>query len=175
LISKYKEINKDESHVNILGRAEELSKSGQRVFDKNRLKSNEDSILKESKSLGLSYSDIQEVLKVSRAAPTAETSTINLSKQIKDIDMTLANYVEQQKQVIKFIEFHLKKSVESVQIDNTDMPPFLHSQRDMLESYNKILNNIFNNVAEVSTTASTLANMMLSINTKMFPHFKRNK
>jgi hypothetical protein len=174
LTSKHNEVNKDKSHVNILERAEELSKSGQRVFDKNRLKSNEDSILKESKSLGLSHSDIQEVLKVSRAATTVETSTANLSKQIKDIDITLANYVEQQKLFIKLIEFYLKKSVESIQIDNID-PPFLHSQRDVIESYNKILNNIFNNVATTSTTASTLANMMLSINTKMFPHFKRNK
>jgi DNA-binding transcriptional MerR regulator len=159
----------------MLERAEKLAKSGRRVFDMNRLKSNEDSIIKGSKSLGLSRSDIQDVLKASRAATTAELSTINLSKQIKDMDTTLADYVEQQKRIIEFIEFHLKKTIQSTQIGNTDMHPFLQSQRDVIQAYNKILQNIFNNVARTSTTASTLANMMLSINTKMFPHFKRNK
>jgi hypothetical protein len=59
-----KKINKDYRDASILKRARKLYKSGSKVFDESYLKDNEERVLKESKFIGLSRNDIEEVLKV---------------------------------------------------------------------------------------------------------------
>jgi hypothetical protein len=160
LTSNRKQTSKGDVHIDTLKRAEKLSESGSKVFDKNSLKVNEEYLLKEDKLLGLSHDDIHEIETVSRAASEGP----NLSDQIKAIELNLEGYVEQQKRFIQFIESTRKELMELTYRDRIELDS-VHSDwvRERAKAYYKILYKITSNMI----TESTLANQMIAVNAKL--------
>ena len=145
MTSNRKRAIKGDVHSNILQRAEKLSKSGSKVFDKDGLKADEGFLLRESRRLGLSQKDIKEIMRVS----TEETALggANLPDQIALFESTLDDFVEGQKLFIQHIESQRKELMELTRD---------RIERELIEScWSDIISNVKTNIVKESTFVNT--------------------
>jgi hypothetical protein len=179
MTSKDKRVSKNDIHASLLERARRLYKSGSKVFDERYLKDIEEGVLKESKFIGLSPTDIEEVLQVRHRVEQPNVREL-LKEATQEVEKALSEerdqithhhdktdkhrfrgtaaiaeeYLEHQRRIIESLELIWKPFLES------DMP-------DMAISFLASYANIVTTTIEGMVNATRLANSMFSSNTQM--------